>query len=160
VLVDVGVATEPLLDPEPLLLPAPLAFAGFEPVRVPAAALEQHLIEKRHAYTRRYAGDRPSSRTKDLIDIVLISEIARVHAERLDDAIKRLFAARDTHAPPLALPRPPRSWALAYTSLARDVGLTGDLDGAHAAASAFLDPVLAGVAEGRWDPDLARWGQK
>ncbi len=160
VLVDVGLATEPLLDPEPLLLPSSLAFAGFEPVKVPAAALEQHLAEKLHAYTRRYAGDRPSSRAKDLVDIVLIAEIARVHAARLDDAIRRLFVARDTHAPPLALPRPPRSWAVAYASLARDVGLTEDLDGAHAAASAFLDPVLAGLAKGRWNHDLARWGPK
>jgi predicted nucleotidyltransferase component of viral defense system len=160
VLVDVGVATEPLLDPEPLMLPAPLAFAGFEPVKVPAAALEQHLAEKLHAYTRRYAGDRASSRAKDLIDIVLIAEIARVHAARMDDAIQRLFAARGTHMPPPALPRPPRSWAVAYASLARDVGLTGNLDGAHVAASAFLDPVLAGVVKGRWDPDLARWVQK
>jgi predicted nucleotidyltransferase component of viral defense system len=110
VLVDLGVAIEPLLDPEPLLLPAPLAFAGFEPVTVPAAAVEQHLAEKLHAYTRRYAGDRPSSRAKDLIDIVLIAEIARVRAARLDDAVQRLFATRDTHARPLALPRPPRSW--------------------------------------------------
>lgn len=160
VLVDVGLATEPLLDPESLLLPAPLAFAGFEPLEVPAVALEQHVAEKLHAYTRRYAGDRPSSRAKDLIDIVLIAEIAHVHATRLNDAIQRLFAARDTHPPPLALPHPPRSWAVAYASLARDVRLAGDLDGAHAAASAFLDPVLAGVARGRWDLALARWGQK
>jgi predicted nucleotidyltransferase component of viral defense system len=159
VLVDVGVAIEPLLDPEPLLLPAPLAFAGFEPMNVPAAAVEQHLAEKLHAYTRRYAGDRPSSRAKDLIDIVLIAEIARVRAVRLDDAVQRLFAGRDTHMRPLALPRPPRSWAGPYASLAHDVGLAGDLGVAHAAGSAFLDPVLAGVAEGSWDPKQARWRQ-
>jgi predicted nucleotidyltransferase component of viral defense system len=159
VLVDVGLATEPLLDPEPLLLPATLAFAGFEPVKVPAVALEQHPAEKLHAYTRRYAGDRPSSRAKDLIDIVLIAEIARVRAARLNDAIRRLFAVRDAHAPPPALPRPPRGWAVAYASLARDVGLTGDLDGAHAAASAFLDPVLTGAVKGLWDPGHARWAE-
>jgi hypothetical protein len=43
-------------------------------------------------------------------------------------------------------------------SLANDVGLTGDLDVGHAAASAFLNPVLAGEVEGRWDPYLERWG--
>lgn len=160
VLVDVGFATEPLLDPEPLTLPAPLAFAGFEPVSVPAAALEQHLAEKLHAYTRRYAGDRPSSRAKDLVDIVLIAEIARVRAARLDDAIRRLFATRDTHERPPALPPPPGAWSGPYRSLAQDVGLAGDLEVAHAAAAAFVDPVLAGDAEGRWDPDLARWGER
>jgi predicted nucleotidyltransferase component of viral defense system len=51
VLIDVAVATDPLLDPEPLLLPASLAFAGLETVKVPAVALEQHLAEKLHAYT-------------------------------------------------------------------------------------------------------------
>lgn len=158
VLVDVGYSTEPLLDPEQLLLPSSLEFAGFEQVSVPAAALEQHVAEKLHAYTRRYAGDRPSSRAKDLIDIVLIAGIPRMSANRLDDAIERLFAMRETHARPPELPRPPRSWARPYASLADDTGLPRDLDAAHAAAAAFLNPVLAGTARGRWDPDHARWG--
>jgi predicted nucleotidyltransferase component of viral defense system len=158
VLVDVGYATEPLLDPEMLTLPSQLAFAGIEPVSVPAAALEQHLAEKLHAYTRRYAGNRPSSRVKDLVDIVLIAGIAYVQAQRLDDVIKRLFDARGTHARPLALPRPPRSWAGPYASLAQDVGLVQELDAAHTQAAAFLDPVLAGEAHERWHPERAQWG--
>ncbi|MGH2903492.1 MAG: nucleotidyl transferase AbiEii/AbiGii toxin family protein [Solirubrobacteraceae bacterium] len=159
VLVDVGHSIEPLLDPEQLPLPSALGFAGFEQVSVPAAALEQHLAEKLHAYTRRYAGDRPSSRAKDLIDIVLIAGIAEISAQRLDDAIERLFAIRDTHARPSELPRPPRSWARPYASLADDVGLPRDLDSAYAAAVALLNPVLAGTAKGQWDPGLARWGR-
>jgi predicted nucleotidyltransferase component of viral defense system len=158
VLVDVGYAAEPLLDPEMVALPSLLAFAGVEPVNVPAAALEQHLAEKLHAYTRRYAGGRPSSRVKDLVDIVLITEIAHVQARRLGDGIARLFEARGTHARPSALPRPPRSWAGPYASLAQDVGLVPELDAAHTQAAAFLDPVLAGEAKGRWNPERAQWG--
>ncbi len=89
---------------------------------------------------------------------MLIARIAHVHAQRLDDGIKRLFDARGTHARPSALPRPPRAWAGPYASLAQDVGLAQELDAAHAQAAAFLDPVLAGEAKGRWNPERAQWG--
>ncbi len=160
VLIDVGFAVEPLLAPELVALPSLLAFAGVESVRVPAAALEQHVAEKLHAYTRRYARDRPSSRTKDLVDVVLIAGMARIDARRLDDSIQRLFEMRGTHAPPATVPGPPRAWAGPYAALAENLGLPQELDAAHAAAAAFLDPVLAGVAKGRWNPDCARWGDQ
>lgn len=120
-------------------------------------ALDLRLAEKLHAYTRRYAGNRPSSRVKDLVDIVLIAGIARFKARGLDDAIGRLFQARGTHERPLAVPSPPRAWSGPYAALAKDVGLPQGLDAAYAEATAFLDPVLVGKAEGGWDPDTTRW---
>jgi len=157
VLVDIGFAIEPVLDPERLELSSLLEFAGVEGGSVPAAALEQHLAEKLHAYTRRYAADRPSSRVKDLIDIVLIAGIAPLRAAWMRDAIVRLFEARATHTPPSVLPRPPIEWAGPYAALAREVGLPRELGSAHAEAAALLNPVLAGDADARWDPDDRRW---
>jgi hypothetical protein len=50
-----------------------LSFAGIEPLTLPAIPLSQHLAEKAHAYTRSYGrSGLPSTRPKDLIDILLI----------------------------------------------------------------------------------------
>ena len=47
------------------------AFArDVDPVRIPAT-VEQDVAEKLHAYTRTYASERPSSRIKDLVDLVV-----------------------------------------------------------------------------------------
>ena len=51
-----------------------LAFAGINPIDLPALPLSQHLAEKVHAYTRTYgATARRSTRPKDLVDILLIA---------------------------------------------------------------------------------------
>lgn len=160
VTIDVSCAVVPLLDPERIAAPALLAFADLRPATIPAAALEQHLAEKVHAYTRRYAGDRASSRVKDLVDIALISEIASFRATRLRDAIERLFSLRAAHDIPDKLPPPPPSWAVPYAELARDVGLEPDLSLTVASIAAFLDPVLSHSTTGRWDPAARVWRAK
>ena len=72
--------------------------------------------------TRQY-GDRPSSRVKDLVDLVLFIEtglepkgdVARVTAE--------VFIARGT--PVLAeIPDPPTDWEARYAELADELGLS------------------------------------
>lgn len=86
-IVDVGFGDPPVADPDVLEGPRLLAFAGFEPIRVPALPLERHVAEKVHAYTRPYPGQRRSSRVKDLVDLVLIRSAAAVDAGRLREAI-------------------------------------------------------------------------
>src|SRR5437870_13609162 len=44
---------------------------------------------------------------KDLIDMVLIAELAWFEATKLREVINRLFAARATHLAPQELPPPP-----------------------------------------------------
>jgi len=106
-LLDVGLRTSPVEDHDTLTTPDLLSFAEIEPVEVPAVPLDRHVAEKVHAYTRRYGDDRPSSRVKDLIDIVLISELASFEVERLRDAIVQAFSERETHDLPTSLPVPP-----------------------------------------------------
>jgi predicted nucleotidyltransferase component of viral defense system len=157
VTIDVACSVTPLLDPERIAAPALLGFAGLHPVTIPAAALEQHLAEKLHAYTRRYPGDQQSSRVKDLVDVALIGQIAQFDARRLRDAIERLFARRATHAVPASLPSPPSSWAAPHARLARKVGLDEDLAVTVSECARFLDPVLARAAAGEWDPSGHVW---
>jgi predicted nucleotidyltransferase component of viral defense system len=157
-LLDVGLRSDPISEHDTLTTPDLLSFADIEPVEVPAVPLERHIAEKLHAYTRRYTDERPSSRVKDLIDIVLISELASFELERLRDVVVRLFEARATHNLPASVPAPPPEWAQPYRALGEEVGLDPDLSIAHQLAAAFLDAVLTpepGLAT--WDAEKARW---
>lgn len=150
-LIDVGVGSELLRPPDELTAPDLLGFAEIAPAHVRAIALEQHIAEKVHAYTRRHGDDQPSSRAKDLIDIILMSELAAFDFDRLRDAVVRVFEARATHELPSSLPAPPREWARPYRALADEVGLDPNPSAGHRLAATFLDPVVADA------PDLARW---
>jgi hypothetical protein len=114
---------------------------------MPVIALEQHIAEKVHAYTG----------IKDLIDILLIADLAAPHADWLHASLDTTFSTRERQPLPTALPPPPASWASPYTRAAADVGLPADLGTAHAEAATFLDPILAGTTAGRWNPTQKRW---
>jgi predicted nucleotidyltransferase component of viral defense system len=135
-----------------------LGFAGIEAAEVPVVALEQHIAEKVHAYTATYgvAGSH-STRPKDLVDLVLIKDLASPAARTLQAALRTTFEVRARQPLPGALPKPPGSWAGPYARLAAEVGLSRELADGHAEAVAFLDPVLAGDASGRWAPRQASW---
>lgn len=158
VAIDVGFARAPVLEPETVVSSRLLEFAGVASVRVPALAIEQHVAEKLHAYTRTYAGDKPSSRVKDLVDLVVIPSTTPVHASRLGHAISEIFGQRATHAIPEAIPPPPNEWEAPWRNLVSDLPADDNLLSGHAAASAFLDPVLCGtVTSGTWDPGTGGW---
>ena len=135
-----------------------LSFAGIEPLALPAIPLPQHLAEKAHAYTRRYgASGQPSTRPKDLIDILLIESSTTIDAGLLRHALESTFAERARQPLPTSLPPPPATWADPYKRLADTVHVESDLTAAFARAAAFLDPVLAGRISGRWDPQRREW---
>ncbi len=159
VIVDVGFGSSLITPPELLHGPELLAFAGIEPIEVPVLPLEQHVAEKAHAYTRQYAGERHSTRVKDLIDLVLIRSSAAFSAERLCRALHATFDLRDTHTIPQVLPPPPSDWTTGYRRLATEVGLQPDIGTGHQLAATFLDPLLSGTVHdtARWDPMRGTW---
>ena len=155
-LLDVGMSPLPVDDHETLTSDL-LAFAEVEPLAIPVIPLERHLAEKLHAYMRRYGDDQPSSRAKDLIDIVLIRELKPFDLAGLRAEIIRIFTARGTQTPS-SLPHPPPDWTRSYRALAVEVGLDPDLASAHHLASEFLDPVLRDEAKAaRWDTQTLQW---
>jgi hypothetical protein len=142
VLVDVGLSPPPV-RPELVEAPDLLDFAGVPPVRVLTVPTAWHIAEKVHAYTRRYGPDEaPSSRPKDLIDIVLLAAYEEFRAGDLLEALCGTFGSRGTHGLPTALPPPPEDWARPYAELATQVGLDRDLEMGYSRAQAFLDPAL------------------
>jgi len=138
-LLDVGTHDGPVTGCETLTTPDLLGFAGIPPVTVPALPLVTQLAEKLHAYTRTYEGGRPSTRTKDLVDLALVAALFPLDAHELRTAIDAVFARRATHQPPDALPAPAPTWRTAYRRLASAVRLSDDLDVGHTAAAAMLD---------------------
>lgn len=156
--VDVGTSPSSAIAADELQTPDLLGFAGIASPRVPAAPLERHLAEKLHALTRRYGADNPSSRPKDLIDVLLISELAAFEAADLRELVEALFAERATHELPDSLPGVPADWARPYAAMAAEVGLGTDAAQGRADAEGFLRPVLAGgEGRGRWDPATRAW---
>lgn len=135
-----------------------LAFAGIEPLALPAIPLPYHLAEKVHGYTRTYgASERPSTRPKDLVDILLIEDSATIAAGSLRHALVSTFAERARQQLPTSLPPPPTTWTAPYKRLADTVDVETDLSAAFARAAAFPDPVLAGRSDGEWNSRRGEW---
>ncbi len=157
-LLDVGEWDGLINQAETLTTPDLLAFAGIEPVPVPVLPLTRQVAEKLHAYTRRYEGDRVSSRPKDLVDLALIAQLFSLDAAALLVDLQEVFAGRGTHDLPSNLPPPPTEWRVPYRQLAGEVGSDADLNAGHAAAAAVVDPVLQRrVLAGTWNPEARRW---
>jgi predicted nucleotidyltransferase component of viral defense system len=156
--VDIVLDERPTVPSERLSIPSLLDFADIQPIEMPVIALEQHLAEKVHAYTATYGPqEQHSTRIKDLIDILLIADLATPYADRLHASLTATFSNRERQPHPTALPPPPASWANPYARAAADVGLPNDLGTAHAEAATFLDPILADTPAGRWNPTQKRW---
>ena len=90
-----------------------------------AINLNRHAAEKFHACLRVYAFDRPSSRVKDLIDLVLLIEGGWLDRNRLGLELDRVYEEREGMSPPVTLPdQPPKDWFRTYPPLAAETGIT------------------------------------
>ncbi|MFK4495082.1 nucleotidyltransferase AbiEii toxin of type IV toxin-antitoxin system [Dermacoccus sp. SAI-028] len=109
---------------ETVEIPSPLIPSAAPAVRIRAVDLAQHAAEKVHAYSRIYAHDRPSSRVKDLVDLVLIIESGALDAARFAERVDVVFRVRDGAAAPADLPAPPASWPTPYAAMVADLDVT------------------------------------
>ena len=106
-----------------VLSPLLSGIAGHDAVAVAAVDVNQIAAEKLHAYGRLYARDRPSSRVKDLVDLVLLTEAGVLTPDRLRVRLLQVYDVRDAATPPPELPRPPASWVQPYAAMAAELGL-------------------------------------
>ncbi len=125
-----------------------------------AYPLVDHIADKVVAMFQRYgAGEAPSTRFKDLVDLVAITTQVAVDADPMRIALTS-EAARRGIALPLRLDVPDRAmWERGYTAEAdRSLLLIAHtLDEALMAVGPFADPLLDGSARGRWQPISRRW---
>jgi len=118
--IDVVARGEEIAYTERLPLPNMLAFAGTPRRDIEAVDRRQHFAEKLHAFTRDY-GDRPNTRVKDLVDLVLLIENGLEADAAAADAVRHVFTVRAAHPVPEILPSPPPTWAGIYPELAKDL---------------------------------------
>ncbi|WP_240958489.1 nucleotidyl transferase AbiEii/AbiGii toxin family protein [Streptomyces chilikensis] len=129
---------------ERIPLPNTLGFAGTPQRVIEAVDRRQHFAEKLHAFTRDY-GDRPDTRVKDLVDLVLLAEDGLPGDAALVQVVRHVFAVRATHEVPDELEEPPPRWRDSYPELARELA-TG--------IPPTLDATL-GLVRGLWAAALA-----
>jgi predicted nucleotidyltransferase component of viral defense system len=114
---DVAARGEELAVTEQLELPGSLTFADIPARSIEAVERRQHFAEKLHALTRDY-GDRPNTRIKDLVDLVLLIEDGLQPDKILADVVRHVFTIRNTHPCPVTIPDPPPRWRTEYPELA------------------------------------------
>ena len=120
--------------------------------------LVDHVADKVAAIIERH-GDRPSTRFKDLVDLVAIITEASVDAG-LQRAAMQSEAERRGIIPPDRFDVPDRAlWETGYESEAQRsfLPLAQTLDEALAIVRPFIDAVFDGTAIGHWDPITLQW---
>ncbi len=140
--VDVGIGDE-VLEPVDVVEGRDwLGFAGITPPSVPVISREQQFAEKLHAYSLP-RGERVNTRTKDLIDMLLLIEQGNLDNRRVASAIATTFEKRATHDVPRKLEPPPAEWKPTFEALAGECGLKTNLSDGFEAVQGFV----AGIGE-------------
>jgi hypothetical protein len=121
--VDVGVGDE-VLEPLDFVTGEDwLGFGGVVPPSFPIISAEQQFAEKLHAYTLP-RGERANTRTKDLIDMVLLIRGEKLDKDKTAAAVRATFLKRATHDLPKELDPPPTEWEPVFDALAKECDLT------------------------------------
>lgn len=150
-------------EPEAVPPLAPLVLPGVEQHGYRAYPLVDHLADKVVATFQRYGQQQlPSTRYKDLVDLVAIVRSAALQAEPAREAL-RSEAQRRTVALPSRFDVPDRGlWEPGYAAEARRSLLRDavTLDDALTVVRPCLDPLLDGTAAGAWRPVERHWGHE
>jgi hypothetical protein len=146
--IDIGCGDALVGEPERLTGDDLLSFAGIQPATVLAIPRAQQFAEKIHAYTFPWSG-RLNTRTKDLVDLVLLIERGPPDIEEIRRGLRATFSTRGTHPLPTALNQPPKEWAAEFVGMAAEARLsTTDYREAFARLERFwTDHALAGQGE-------------
>ncbi len=122
--------------------------------------LVDHVADKVAATYARYgAAAIPSTRYRDLVDLVSIVSGASVDASGQRAALESEFNRRGMTLPERFNVPDRRLWEPGYAAEAKRslLGVGRTLDSALAIVRAFIDPVLDGSAIGAWDSATATW---
>lgn len=104
-----------------------LGFCGIPSPVFAMISIEQQFAEKLHAYTLPRP-ERPNTRVKDLVDMVLLAKMRSMDFEVLKEALRLVFKVRQTHSLPQKIDMPPEAWEIPYNELAKECLLMLSLD--------------------------------
>jgi hypothetical protein len=139
--VDIGIGDEVMEPVEVVEGRDWLGFGGIAPPSFPIISREQQFAEKLHAYSLPRE-DRVNTRTKDLIDMLLLIRQGKLDNPRLAAAIKATFAKRATHPMPWKLEPPPAVWEPVFQALAQECDLDERLSAGFETVQGFVSNVL------------------
>ena len=111
-------------------------------------------------YGRYGASQMPSTRYRDLVDLVLIATTSELDALLTLQALQGETERRGCTLPS-TIEDPDPHWRAGYSRIARESRLATalqTLDGALVATGNCLNPILSGTATGIWDPATQSWG--
>jgi len=120
--VDVGFGDAEVGVAESLVGDDLLAFAGIPPVTALAIPRAQQFAEKAHAYTHPWT-DRVNTRSRGLVDMVLLIERGALDPAQVNVALKATFNRRNGRRVPDTLAPPPDEWESEFPSMAKRAGL-------------------------------------
>lgn len=148
------------MSADPELVPPLTSVSAVAQERRPwrAYPLVDHVADKVCAILERHGG-RPSTRYKDLIDLVAIVERATIVAEPQARALIEEGRRRNLKLPPVSDVPDRDLWTSGYRSEARrTMGLSAlELHDALTVTKPFLDPLLQGDVTGSWDHVRGAW---
>lgn len=135
----------------------PVDIPGLRSVAYCAYPIPDQIADKHAAMIDTYAG-RPSTRYRDLVDLVLMATAQTVDAGALHTALVSEHQRRGT-SPSATLSLPSADWHQGYRKIAAGVPDFDYLDAAEAVevVSRLVAPVLAGLTRGTWDPSRLEW---
>jgi hypothetical protein len=125
-----------------------------------AYPLVDHVADKVCAVFERHgATEAPTTRCKDLVDLVAIALAASVQAESQMTALRSEAERRALRLPDRFAVPDRELWERGYAAEAERslLPLARTLDEALAVVRPFLDPLLDGTAHGVWQPHDRRW---
>ncbi|MGA8745105.1 MAG: nucleotidyl transferase AbiEii/AbiGii toxin family protein [Solirubrobacterales bacterium] len=147
-------------EPEDVPPLARVAMPDVEQHGYMAYPLVDHIADKVGATFDRYGdGGAPSTRYKDLVDLVAIVTEASVTAEAQIAAMASEAKRRRITLPQRFAVPEPELWERGYAAEANRslLPVARKLEDALVVVGPFLDPLLGGTAVGTWVPKQGRW---
>lgn len=156
--IDVVVASNMTGEPESMQNLSPIPIAGLLTADYRVYPIVDHIADKHAAMLDTYSDDRPSTRFRDLVDLVLIATTQRPRATDLRAAMTSEYAHRSLTAP-AEVTLPSAAWHDGYAKAVAGLPVLQHrtADAALDVVKKMLDPVLAELASGVWDPEALAW---
>lgn len=161
VLIDLSLDCEPTFPPERVDPAGRVAIEGIATSDYWVWSLPDQMADKLCAIMELQPGGYPSSRMKDLVDVVTYATNERFDLAQLRRAIQSECAKRGMGVP--ARFAAPEAWMDRFEGFARKNGVAAEyagFDAACALAGALFDPALSGGdADAEWDSSTMAWSR-
>lgn len=160
VLIDLSLGCSATLPPERIVPANRIELRGIETHDYLAYPLPDQLADKLCAIMEVQPNGWPSSRMKDLVDVITYITRRSFELKQLRFAIVSECAKRSMVVPPVF--EAPTIWKGSFEAFARKSGLAKEystFEGASDLASVFFNPALSGkdFGEAEWSCDVLQW---